>query len=163
MPLDHSPNAGRRHRSSRTSVARYLVALLGLAFILVQGGSAEGRITDAVQHEEPGPVERTATAATTRAPLTPPAAICGSPGLRGPASPPPGARVITTRQDLGHIASTSRKGKVFWLAPGVHTLGSGQYSQVIPRDRQVFIGAPGAVVDGRHVNLYAFGGNAAHV
>lgn len=163
MPLDHSPIHGRRQRSSRTSVARYVATLLGVAFVFSGGRPAEARITDTVRHEGPGPAERTATAPTTRAPLTPPAAICGSPGLRGPTSPPPGARVITTLQDLGHIAGTSRKGKVFWLTPGVHTLGSGQYSQVIPRDRQVFIGAPGAVIDGRHVNLYAFGGSAAHV
>ena len=57
----------------------------------------------------------------------------------------------------------SRQGRVFWLAPGIHRLGRNQYSQVIPKNRQVFIGAPGAVIDGQHKNLYAFTGKARHV
>ena len=63
-------------------------------------------------------------------------------------------------QNLGTLASKSRKGRVFWLAPGIHRLGRNQFSQIIPKDRQVFIGAPGAVIDGQHRNLYAFTGQA---
>jgi hypothetical protein len=58
---------------------------------------------------------------------------------------------------------TSPNGAVLWLASGVHTLGNSEFDQVLPRDRQVFIGAPGAVLDGRHRNLYAFGGDAVSV
>jgi hypothetical protein len=94
---------------------------------------------------------------------TPPAPICGSRGLLGPQSPPPGARVVRASQNLPRIAGSSRRGKVLWLAPGVHRLGHDQYDQVQPRDHQVFIGAPGAIIDGRHVSLYAFGGHASGV
>ena len=95
-------------------------------------------------------------------PGTVPARICGSPGLDGPATPPPGAKVVRD-QKLGRLARRSRKGRVFWLAPGVHRLGSDPYSQVMPKDHQVFIGAPGAVIDGQHKNLYAFTGKARGV
>jgi hypothetical protein len=88
-----------------------------------------------------------------------PARVCGSAGLAGPSTPPIGAKVVRN-QNLGRLAERSRPGKVFWLAPGVHHLGGDQYSQVIPKDHQVFIGAPGAVIDGQHVNLYAFTGRA---
>jgi parallel beta-helix repeat protein len=91
-----------------------------------------------------------------------PARICGARSLDGPSSPPAGAKVVRA-QNLGSLALRSRKGRVFWLAPGIHTLGGGQYSQVIPKDRQVFIGAPGAVIDGQHKNLYAFTGKARGV
>ncbi len=92
-----------------------------------------------------------------------PAAICGSKSLRGPATPPPGARRITPSEDLQAAVEGSRPGTTFWLAPGRHGLGDDEFDQVGPKDGQSFVGAPGAVVDGRHVNRYAFGGDGADV
>jgi len=144
-------------------------ALLVLAVVL--GGAVgpadawrndRGASTDAIDRVPTTDPARAADQAGA-APRTSPAAICGSRGLRGPSAPPAGARVVRTNQDLGHLAKTSPRGKVFWISPGVHRLGNGRYSQVIPRDRQVFLGAPGAVIDGRHVNPYAFGGKARGV
>jgi hypothetical protein len=100
---------------------------------------------------------------TGSAPRTPPARICGSAGLRGPEQPPEGARRVTTADHLDRLAANAPPGTTFWLAPGVHRLGTAQYSQVRPRDGQTFIGAPGAVLDGQHRNLYAFTGYADHV
>jgi hypothetical protein len=51
----------------------------------------------------------------------------------------------------------------YWFAPGTHTLGTGQYSQIIPSNGDTFIGAPGAVLDGGHHNLYAFTQQASDV
>lgn len=93
---------------------------------------------------------------------TPPAAICGSRGLDGPARPPKGAIVVRHR-NLGTVAQNHRPGATFWVSPGVHHLGNGPYDQVRPKNNQVFIGAPGAVIDGQHKNLYAFAGGASHV
>ena len=104
----------------------------------------------------------TALARLTGLPGRVPARICRSRGLDGPSTPPPGAKVVRHR-NLGRLARNSRQGRVFWIAPGVHRLGTGRYSQVIPKDRQVFIGAPGAVIDGQHKNLYAFTGTARRV
>jgi parallel beta-helix repeat protein len=92
----------------------------------------------------------------------PPAEICGSRGLRGPDRPPAHAKVVRSR-NLATVAQNSRPGTVFWIGPGVHTLGKGPYDQVRPKDGQVFIGAPGAVLDGQHRNLYAFAGPARNV
>jgi Right handed beta helix region len=102
------------------------------------------------------------TVAHERVPGHPPAAVCGSRGLDGPARPPHGAIVVRHR-NLGVVASSHRPGATFWVSPGIHHLGNGPYDQVDPKDRQVFIGAPGAVIDGQHRNLYAFGGTASHV
>jgi hypothetical protein len=44
----------------------------------------------------------------------------------------------------------------YWFAPGTHTLGHGQFSQIIPADGDTFIGGPGAILDGQRANLYAF-------
>ncbi len=110
----------------------------------------------------PGSLETPSRLLSTSLPGKVPARICGSRGLEGPSKPPPGAKVVR-HQNLGNLALRSRKGRVFWLAPGVHRLGKRQYSQVIPKARQVFIGAPGAVIDGHHKNLYAFSGKARHV
>ncbi len=45
----------------------------------------------------------------------------------------------------------------------MHLLGSGQFTQIIPGDGAAFVGAPGAILNGAHVNYYAFGGYASHV
>jgi nitrous oxidase accessory protein NosD len=70
---------------------------------------------------------------------------------------------VVRRQNLSELVDGSDKGRVFWIAPGVHHLGTSQYSSVTPKDRQVFIGAPGAIIDGGKKNLYAFTGNASDV
>ena len=52
--------------------------------------------------------------------------------LNGPATAPAGAIVVPA----GNKASVDleRAGKTYWFAPGVHTLGSGEYSQIGPGD-----------------------------
>ncbi len=91
------------------------------------------------------------------------ARVCDSQQLRGPTEPPPGARVVRPGQDLGTVVNNSPAGRTFYLLPGVHLLGTGQYDQVIPKDGDVFIGAPGAVLDGQLLNRYAFVGQAEEV
>ncbi len=88
------------------------------------------------------------------APATPPAAVCGNRAvLDGPATPPRGAVIVAAgdNADLTPVAGTT-----YWFAPGVHTLGTSPFGQIIPADRDVFVGAPGAVLDGANVNRYAF-------
>ena len=97
---------------------------------------------------------------TSRAGLlpAPPARICGNAAVlgSGPASPPPGA----IRVPAGNNARVNwaRPGATYWFAPGVHTLGAGDYTQIQPGRGAVFVGAPGAILDGAHRNFYAFGG-----
>lgn len=83
----------------------------------------------------------------------------------GPREPPPGAVTIETSV-AGALATrteNSPPGTTFWLAPGTHTLGAGQFDQVAPKDGDTYIGAPGAVLDGHHTNDYAFTGHARDV
>ena len=38
----------------------------------------------------------------------------------------------------------------------MHTLGSGEYGQIVPGDDSTYIGGPGAIIDGQGRNRYAF-------
>jgi hypothetical protein len=97
-------------------------------------------------------------------PSEPPAEICGDTDLlSGPSTAPADAIEVSTSDDLGEMVDDAPPGTTFWLAPGTHTLPLGEYSQVIPKDGDVFIGAPGAILDGQHSNLYAFTQHATNV
>lgn len=101
------------------------------------------------------------TGVVRRTPTSPPARACGSGSLNGPAKKPRGAVKVSGRLDVA--VATHRAGTMFWLTPGVHKLGTGEYDQVQPKQGDVIVGAPGAVLDGGHVNHYAFGGHATKV
>ncbi len=92
------------------------------------------------------------------------AAVCDR-TAPGPATAPPGAVTIDPAVDADLTAKTKAEpaGTTFWLAPGVHTLGTDQFGQVQPKDGDVYIGAPGAIVDGRGLNRFAFIGEATNV
>ncbi|WP_219339668.1 right-handed parallel beta-helix repeat-containing protein [Luteimonas salinisoli] len=95
-------------------------------------------------------------------PVEPPARICGNTALlAGPEAPPDGAVVVPAGDHSGF--DFNRPGATFWFAPGVHTLGDDLYGQIIARDGATYVGAPGAVLDGRNLNLYAFTGRARNV
>ncbi len=109
-----------------------------------------------------GPASSAAGPASSAAgPASPPVRVCGNNAILGggPASSPRGAVVIPAGDDSGTVLAhnwTIRPHTTYWFAPGTHTLGTGQYSQIAAADGDTFIGAPGAVLDGQHVNLYAF-------
>jgi hypothetical protein len=95
-------------------------------------------------------------------PTEPPARICGNAAvLDGPAVAPDGAVVVPAGDNAGF--DFDRPGATFWFAPGAHTLGDDLYGQIIARDGATYVGAPGAVIDGRNRNLYAFTGAARNV
>jgi hypothetical protein len=98
----------------------------------------------------------------------PPVRVCGNKAILagGPSSPPKGAVIIPAGDNSDTVLAhnwTVRPHTTYWFAPGKHTLGAGQYSQIIPADGDKFIGAPGAVLDGQHSNLYAFTQHATDV
>lgn len=128
---------------------------------VVLGGCVSGTTTGTSQPSPPGGTHHRVDSGT--APTTPPAQVCGSPGLRGPAARPSGAIPVSPSQSLVRAVSRAPRGATFWLTTGVHELGGGRFDQIEPKDGQTFIGAPGAVIDGQHVNLYAFTGHATHV
>lgn len=89
--------------------------------------------------------------------------VCGNAAVLGggPSSAPAGA-VVVAAGDNSRV-NFGRAGVTYWFAPGVHTLGGGRYTQIDPGRGSTFAGAPGAVLDGRHKNFYAFAGNASRV
>ncbi|WP_242483706.1 right-handed parallel beta-helix repeat-containing protein [Streptomyces sp. NE5-10] len=92
------------------------------------------------------------------------ARVCDAPPA-GPATAPAGAVTVDPAVvgDLVAKTAASAQGTTFWLRPGTHTLGPDAYDQVEAKEGNRYLGAPGAVLDGRGVNQYAFGGTAAGV
>lgn len=142
------------HRSQITPVVISLVVCITGTVIGLRGPQWFGDSNASVQRPPRLAAE---------GPATPPARICGNASVLGggPASRPRGAVRVPAGDDTG--VNLSRPHTTYWFAPGVHTLSNGLYYQIFPGDGDTFIGAPGAVLDGRHINLYAFGGNARHV
>ncbi|SFA98214.1 Right handed beta helix region [Amycolatopsis marina] len=105
--------------------------------------------------------------------VSPPAAVADGPGPTAPcdnqpanhSTPPAGAVTVRPEVDNDLHAKTAAgpAGTTFWLAPGTHTLGDDEFGQVIPKDGNVYLGAPGAVLDGRGLNRFAFTQRAENV
>jgi hypothetical protein len=88
--------------------------------------------------------------------------ICGDTSLlAGPSKPPRGSVALKAGYD--DFTAPLRPDTTYWFAPGDHTLGSGQYAHIVPVTGDTFLGAPGAVVDGRGVNQSTFDGTATNV
>jgi hypothetical protein len=83
----------------------------------------------------------------------------------GPSTAPPGAVVIRPgdRQDLGVKTQDSPAGTTFWLTPGKHVLERDEYNSISPKNGDRYIGASGAILDGRGANRYAFVSMATNV
>jgi hypothetical protein len=91
-----------------------------------------------------------------------PLRVCGEDKLlNGPDAAPVGAVEVpagdNSNMELGLDRTT------YWFAPGVHTLGNGEFAQIEPGEESVFIGGPGAIVDGKGKNRYAFTGRSQGV
>ncbi len=97
------------------------------------------------------------------APTSPPAPMCGSPLLNGPAAQPPGSVRVDPGQDLAAETLAYPPGTTFWLTPGTHTLGTSEFGQVMPKENNTYVGAPGAVLDGQRRNNFAFTQHATGV
>ncbi|WP_308368173.1 MULTISPECIES: hypothetical protein [unclassified Microbulbifer] len=107
-------------------------------------------------------LDDTARTYATAAPTSPPAQICGNADLlTGPAIAPEGAVIVPAGDNTG--IDFKQPGVTYWFAPGVHTLGTELYSQIMPGAGAIFVGGPGAVLDGQNANLYAFSGLAEGV
>ena len=89
--------------------------------------------------------------------------VCGNKAVLGggPTSPPAGA-IRVKAGDNAHV-NWGRTHATYWFAPGVHTFGSGRYTQIRPGSGSTYIGAPGAILDGKRKNYYAFADSAANV
>src|SRR5262245_39449330 len=89
------------------------------------------------------------------------AGVCGT--TVGVATAPEGAVTIDPGTDLSAMTRNNPAGTTFWLSPGTHKLAQDQFGQVIPKEGNVYLGAPGAVLDGNGINRAAFTQLAAGV
>ena len=83
--------------------------------------------------------------------------------LNGPSSAPAGAVTVPAGNNADFADSSLKPNTTYWFAPGVHTLGTGEFSQIQPQQGDTFIGAPGAVLSGQGRNDSAFDSNATGV
>jgi hypothetical protein len=90
-------------------------------------------------------------------------AVCDHIAAAYPTAPAGAVVVEPVDNDVQRQTSEHPRGTTFWLKPGTHTLGTDEYGQVMPKDGNVYLGAPGAVLDGRGRNRYAFTGDAVDV
>lgn len=102
------------------------------------------------------------------APLTAPVGTRFSTGadlalLDGPSSAPAGAVTVNPGTDLGAATLAQPAGTTFYLTAGKHILGGTEFDQVGAKAGNTYVGAPGAVVDGRFINRYCFSGDVAGV
>lgn len=79
----------------------------------------------------------------------------------GPSQAPSHAIVVPAGNNAGF--DFGQTNKTYWFTPGEHTFGDGEYAQIFPGDGSTYIGAPGAILDGKNKNRYAFGGEASNV
>ncbi|MFI7316487.1 right-handed parallel beta-helix repeat-containing protein [Streptomyces venezuelae] len=132
-------------------------ATLALALLAVTGCDSSS--------DEPGtPGTSDARSKPTAAPTTPVARVCAKPAA-GPEKAPAGAVTVDPKVvgDLAEKTKSNPPKTTFWLKPGRHRLESDRYAQVMTKKGNRYIGAPGAVLDGRKKNQYAFSGTADDV
>ncbi len=105
------------------------------------------------------------TAPTTPVAPTTPTRICGQPILAGPTTQPPGSVLVPAGSNYAMLASAAvgqlPSATTYYLAAGVHTLGGAAADEIQPGDSDVFIGAPGAILDGQSLDQYAFWATSA--
>jgi hypothetical protein len=158
-------HTGPRRGRLSISLLAGVVGLLGVLPALAAGAPSLGALsTSAVaspvtQHRAAPLAGVSARSAGAGAPR----AVCGTAQLDGPASKPAGARKVSTSQSLQRLTARAPAGTTFWLEPGRHIIPGGAFDQVQPKNGNVYIGAPGAVLDGRRVNRYAFSSSAHDV
>ena len=142
------------YRRRGVLISAGLVVLAGLLVVVTYVADGEPSPRPAQGGQPSAPVAKPVTA-----PSTPPARICGNAtALSGPSRAPSGAVTVSPTQNLNVVTEANPAGTTFWLAAGTHKLGSGPFSQVIPKEGNTYVGAPGAVLDGRRLNRYAFTG-----
>ena len=107
---------------------------------------------------------KTAPASGSTAPSSPPVTVCGNSSLlTGPSSAPPGAVSVPAGDNSALFAGTLPASETYWFAPGMHTLGSGEFAQIDAANNDTLIGGPGAVIDGQDKNDFAIAGSGTNV
>ena len=150
-----------RQIAAKTARRKWLLGIVvatAAALVLVVAALNADFIRSGPDRNQPSPAE-----SPSGSPIAHVARRCDTTALHAPSAPPAGAVSVSTEDSLTDVVSAHSEGTLFWLAPGTHHLGDGRYNQVIPQAGDTFIGAPGAILDGRHENAYAFGGNASNV
>src|SRR5215470_14744123 len=117
----------RRFSIKRPRLKIILLACV-VADIVVVGSLVAANMVGGAAPMPPGPAAQVRPQAG-MGPAVPPARICGNAAVLGggPASAPAGAVTVPAGSNAG--VDFGQAHATYWFAPGVHTLGSGQYTQ----------------------------------
>ena len=139
-------------------------ALTAVTNVEAESGTLSSQVTSVADTSASGgrAIKFGSGAVSSTYPTSPPVQICGNSSiLNGPATAPAGA--ITVPAGDNSSFNFSQANKTFYFSTGRHTIGTGQFSQIIPGSGSTYIGAPGAILDGQNVNNYAFTQTATNV
>jgi hypothetical protein len=144
-----------QRRVVRVSLGVAIAGAVAVAVAACTGGGGGGS-------SAPTQAAKPSSLVGTAAPTAPPARVCGAAAiLDGPATAPKGAILVPAGNNAN--VNFGQANTAYWFAPGVHTLGTGEFANIDPADHDTYIGAPGAILDGQHKNDSAFDGTAEHV
>jgi hypothetical protein len=168
-PAQRSPTNSRPERSPGFHIGplrgRPLAIVGALAVCLVAAvvGLAGPSWLSSPVESSPAPQRSSAAGSGAAGPAVARTRVCGNAAIlgNGPSSAPSGAVTVPAGDDAD--VDFGRTQATYWFAPGTHTLGGGEFSQIVPGSGSKYLGAPGAVLDGQHENSYAFGGDASDV
>ncbi len=143
-------------QGKRARRVRILVCYAGTAAVL-----ACGLTIFAVS--DPSTLE-TLPASASSAPSSPPITVCANASLlTGPSSAPSGAVSVPAGDNTAQFSGALAANTTYWLAPGTHTLGSGEFAQIDAASNDTFIGGSGAILNGQNQNDFAIAGSGTNV
>ncbi len=120
-------------------------------------------VVAAVAVSDPSTLE-TLPASASSAPSSPPITVCANASLlTGPSSAPSGAVSVPAGDNTAQFSGALAANTTYWLAPGTHTLGSGEFAQIDAASNDTFIGGPGAILNGQNQNDFAIAGSGTNV
>ena len=127
--------------------------------------SAAPQVQQSLSIVSSSPPPTTPPGTGSQTPTSPGPVVCGTAVLTSPyAAAPAGAVTVPAGDDTAVIGDNwlVTANTTYWFAPGTHTF-DGQYGQIDPQPGDVFLGAPGAIINGEGVNQSAFASSPANV
>lgn len=152
----------RKNSASGLINRRSLPFIIGIPLVLLAGyfglwNKSSGDVGTGVNKQGGASVIESSGRAGAGAPVSPPIKWCETGLPKSPyISAPNGALTVPAGDNSSFNFSTPNT--VYWFAPGLHTIGTGEFSQIAVAHGDTYLGAPGAVLDGQGKDKYAFVG-----
>jgi hypothetical protein len=150
----------RKSSASGLINRRSLPFIIGIPLVLIAGYvwlsiKPSGHVGTGVNKQGGAAVTAPSGKAGAGAPTSPPVKWCETGLRKSPYTSPPAGAITVPAGDNSSF-NFSKANAVYWFAPGLHTIGTSQYSQISVAHGDTYVGAPGAVLDGQGKDKFAF-------